>query len=187
MKFLLTHERIGLEISNHYSSCSFHPMSTKLYEDIGDHGGIQSITSLGQKKKKSAKKMLHFEILTWESMGKPKMWNISERVDRLVERNRRKFGTRGTTVHMQGVFLARLLEFGLGLFDALCKISNSTIFEMLLLHTTMISWHLVPKIIYSTLKLFKTFLCTGSTVQADRQGPWASCSVVISILPVFFI
>ncbi len=24
-------------------------------------------------------------------------------------------------------------------------------------------------------KLFKTFLCTGSSVQAQRQGPWASC------------
>ncbi len=27
------------------------------------------------------------------------------------------------------------------------------------------------------LKLFKTFLCTGSSVQAERQGPWASCYV----------
>ncbi len=25
------------------------------------------------------------------------------------------------------------------------------------------------------LKLFKTFLCRGSSVQAERQGPWASC------------
>ncbi len=104
MKFLLTHERIGLEISNHYSSCSFHPMSTKLYEDIGDHGGIQSITSLGQKKKKSAKKMLHFEILTWESMGKPKMCILS-RKQLIVQRNGHKFGTRCTTVHICRVLL----------------------------------------------------------------------------------
>ncbi len=25
------------------------------------------------------------------------------------------------------------------------------------------------------LQLFKTFLCTGSSVQAECQGPWASC------------
>ncbi len=25
------------------------------------------------------------------------------------------------------------------------------------------------------VKLFKTFLCTGSSVQAELQGPWASC------------
>ncbi len=27
------------------------------------------------------------------------------------------------------------------------------------------------------VKLFKTFLCTGSSVQAKSQGPWASCFV----------
>ncbi len=32
----------------------------------------------------------HFEILTWESMGKPKMWNISKRL--IVEQNGRKLG-----------------------------------------------------------------------------------------------
>ncbi len=35
----------------------------------------------------------------------------------------------------------------------------------------MRSWHL-DNIFY--LKLFKTFLCTGSSVQAERRGPWDS-------------
>ncbi len=38
---------MGLEISKRYFSYSFHPMSAKLYEDIGDHGGIQAVTFLG--------------------------------------------------------------------------------------------------------------------------------------------
>ncbi len=28
---------------------SFHPMSAKLYEDIGYHGGIQAVTFLGSR------------------------------------------------------------------------------------------------------------------------------------------
>ena len=30
--------------------------------------------------------MWHFELLTWESIGKPKMWNISKTADRIVKR-----------------------------------------------------------------------------------------------------
>ena len=47
----------------------------------------------------------------------------------IVERNGQKFGTRGTTVdiYMEGTFDARFLEFGLGSFGALCKISDSMI------------------------------------------------------------
>ena len=37
-----------LQISKRYS-CSFHPMSGKLYEDIGYHGRIQAITFLGNR------------------------------------------------------------------------------------------------------------------------------------------
>ncbi len=37
MKFLLTQDHMGLEISKHYSSHSFHLMSAKLYEDIRGH------------------------------------------------------------------------------------------------------------------------------------------------------
>ncbi len=38
---------MGLEISKCYSPYSFDPMSAKLYDDIGYHGGIQAITFLG--------------------------------------------------------------------------------------------------------------------------------------------
>ncbi len=53
----------------------------------------------------------HFEILTWESMGKPKMWNILKTADRGVKRM--KFGTRGTTVH--GVRIVLLMPNSLSL------------------------------------------------------------------------
>ena len=49
------------------------------------------------------KHLWHFEILTWESMGKPKMWLISKTV--IIEWNGRKFGTQGTTVHILKVLL----------------------------------------------------------------------------------
>ena len=42
MNFFLTQDHMGPEISKHLSY-SFHPMSTKLCEDIGYHG----VTSLG--------------------------------------------------------------------------------------------------------------------------------------------
>ena len=48
MKFLLTQDHMGLEISKRYSSHIFHLMPAKLYEDISYHGGIQAITFLGQ-------------------------------------------------------------------------------------------------------------------------------------------
>ncbi len=55
---------MGLEISKRYPSYSFHPMSVKLYENIGYYGGIQAITFLpiGQ----VLKNLWYFEILTWE-------------------------------------------------------------------------------------------------------------------------
>ncbi len=40
---------MGLEISQRYSSYSFHPISAKLYEDIGSHSGIQAVTFLGNR------------------------------------------------------------------------------------------------------------------------------------------
>ena len=46
LKFLLTQDHMELEISKRYSY-SFHPMSIKLHEDIGYHGGIQTVTFLG--------------------------------------------------------------------------------------------------------------------------------------------
>ncbi len=47
MKFLLTLDNMVLEILKHSSSNSLHPISAKLYEDIGYHGGTQAVTFLG--------------------------------------------------------------------------------------------------------------------------------------------
>ncbi len=71
-------------MSKSYSSHSFHPMSAKLSEDICYHSGIQAVTFLGQ----VLNKLCHFDILTWESMGKPKMWNISKTADRRAKRTK---------------------------------------------------------------------------------------------------
>ena len=68
----------------------------------------------------------HFEILTWESMGKPKMWNISKTANRRAKRTK-IWDWESYSAYMEGTFDARFLEFGLGSFGALCKISNFTI------------------------------------------------------------
>ncbi len=39
--------KISDEFSKRYFSCSCHPISAKLSEDIGYHGGIQAVTLLG--------------------------------------------------------------------------------------------------------------------------------------------
>ena len=76
VKFLLTQDHMGMEISERYSPCSFHPMSIELHEAIGYSGGIQAIIlffAIGQ----VLKILWHLEILTWEPMGKySKMCNI---------------------------------------------------------------------------------------------------------------
>ena len=48
LKYLLTQDHMGLQISKRYSY-RFHPMSVKRYEDIGYHGGIKAITFLGDR------------------------------------------------------------------------------------------------------------------------------------------
>ncbi len=105
-------------------------MSAKLYEDIGYHGRIQTITFLGNRP--GFKKMWHFEILTWESMGKPKMWNISKKSNRRAK-GTKKWDSMYYISHMEGTVDARFLEFGLGSFGALCKIFNFPIFKTLFL------------------------------------------------------
>ncbi len=40
MKFLLTQNHMGLEISKRYASYSFHPIWAKLYDKYGNHWGI---------------------------------------------------------------------------------------------------------------------------------------------------
>ncbi len=105
-----------LEISKRYCSYSFHPIWAKFYDTYGSHRGIYSYRYLG-----GLAKFKNFVALSNFNMGvngKPKMWNISKRP--IVEGNGRKFGTRGTTVHMcrillmPGTFNARFLEFGWG-------------------------------------------------------------------------
>ncbi len=86
-----------LEISKRYSSYSFHLMPAKHFEDIDYHGRIQAITFLGNRP--SFKKMWYFDILTWESMGKPKMWNITKTAYRRAKRTKLcDFGSYGAHV-----------------------------------------------------------------------------------------
>ncbi len=40
LKFWLTQNHMGLEISKRYSSYSFHPIIAKLYDEYGSHRGI---------------------------------------------------------------------------------------------------------------------------------------------------
>ncbi len=56
---------MGLEICKHYFSYSFHLISTKLYEDLDCHNGIQAVTFIG-----SRPSLKVCATLNWESMGK---------------------------------------------------------------------------------------------------------------------
>ena len=42
-QILLTQVHMGLGISKRYTPGTFHPISAKLYEDIGYYGGIQAV------------------------------------------------------------------------------------------------------------------------------------------------
>ncbi len=86
-------------------------MSAKLYEDIIYHGGIQAVTFLGNRP--SFKNLGHFEIFTWELMGKFKMWNISKTANRTGKRTK-ILDSVYYSAHMYGTFDAQFLEFGLG-------------------------------------------------------------------------
>ena len=61
-------------------------MLAKCYEDIGYHGGIQAITFLGNWS--SFTNFVALEILTLESMGKPKMWDILKTDGRRAKRTK---------------------------------------------------------------------------------------------------
>ena len=79
-------------------------MSAKLYDDIGYHGRIQVIGFLGNRP--SFKDFVAFEISTWESMGKPKMWNITKTANRRPQRT--KIWDSGSySAHIEGTFDAR--------------------------------------------------------------------------------
>ncbi len=70
---------MGLEMSKRYFSYTFHPISAKLYESIGYHGGIQASTFPGNwpsfKNLKWPFKW-HFEILTWSQWETPNLCQI---------------------------------------------------------------------------------------------------------------
>ena len=59
----------------------------------------------------------HFEILTWESMEKPKMWNISKTGDPRVKRMK-FWDSEYYSAHMQGTFDAWFFEICLGPFHS---------------------------------------------------------------------
>ncbi len=62
-------------------------------------------------------------------MGKPKLWNILKMANRRAKKM--KIWDSGSyAAYMEGTVDARFLEFGLGLFSALCKISNFTILKL---------------------------------------------------------
>ena len=86
----------GLEISKCYFY-GFHLMSAKLYEEIGLPWWNTAITF--RVYRPVLKILWQFEILIYESMGKPKIWNISKTAE-FTERNGQKFGTPGSTVHI---------------------------------------------------------------------------------------
>ncbi len=99
LKFL-TQDHMGL--GNSKRRWSFHPMSVKLYEGFGYHGGTQAITFLG-----NGPSFKHFVVLWNFNMGvngKKLRCEIS-RKRLIVERNGRKIDTRGNTVHACRVLL----------------------------------------------------------------------------------
>ncbi len=60
------------------------------------------------------------------------MWDISKTADRRAKRTK-IWDSWYYSAHMWGTFDARFHKFGLGSFGALCTISDSAIFESLLL------------------------------------------------------
>ncbi len=76
---------MGLEISKRHSY-SFYPIWAKLYDNkaVIRVYKFMDILAICQK----LQILWHFEILTWESMGKPKLWNISKTADRRAKRTK---------------------------------------------------------------------------------------------------
>ncbi len=88
----------------------------------------------------------HFEVLTCQSMRNPKMWNISKTADSRVKWT--KICDSGYySANMQGTFDAGFIEFGLGSFSALCKISNFRIFKNSTPLPAFISFHFYNQIL----------------------------------------
>ena len=85
LKFLWTQDHMGLEISKHYSYYSFHLMSDKLYQDIGYHGGTQTITFVANRPSKNFVILWNFNMCV---NGKPKMWNMWKTANRRAKRTK---------------------------------------------------------------------------------------------------
>ncbi len=79
---------MGLEISMRYSTITFHPMSAKLYDGIGlewwNAGYYFFVVAIVQ----LLNILWHFQILTWDSIGKPKMYHISKTTDPRTKRTK---------------------------------------------------------------------------------------------------
>ncbi len=122
MKFLLAQNHMGLEISKRYFSYSVHPIWAKLYVKYGSHRGIYSYRYFGD-----LPKFKNFVALWNFNMGvNGKILKCAISWKRLiVERNGRKFGTRGTIVDIQRVlFMADSLSLVWGHSVHFTKISN---------------------------------------------------------------
>ena len=70
---------------------------------IGEYK-VMDILAICQK----LKILWHFEILTWESMGKPKMWNISKTANRRPKRTK-MWDSGSYCEYMEGTFDTRFL------------------------------------------------------------------------------
>ena len=99
----LTHDHMELQISKRYFSNRFLWITSKLYEEIAYHRGIQAITFLDSQPSLT-NWIWHFESLTWESMGKSKMWNFWKTADSRAKRTKLWVWTH-YTVHIQRVLL----------------------------------------------------------------------------------
>ncbi len=109
---------------------NFHPMSAKFMTTLLTTGECQLLLFLAIDQ--VLKQLWQFEILTLESMGNLKMWNISKTNDRTAKWTE-IWDSGYYSSQIEVTFDAGFLEFGLESFGILCKISNFTIFKTLLL------------------------------------------------------
>ncbi len=131
----------------------------------------------------------HFEILTLESIGNPKTWNITKTDDRRAKQT--KIWDSGYySTHMEVTFGARFLDFGLGPFGALCKISHFTIFNLLAQFSSVSS-----KLYIIIMGQYRQLLIFGAICQTLRKlwhfeiflntGPYAAENFKMLFLPQF--
>ena len=108
----------------------FNQMCSKRYEGIAYHEGIWIVMSIGNQP--SFTKSMALWNYNLGIKGKIPRYGISWK-KLIAEQNRRNLRLTVPGLHMLDIFPVRLLEFGLGSFGALCKISDVYIFKRLLL------------------------------------------------------